>query len=119
MKCKVILKNSDGGEFFSDGDVEYFENGFNLLYKIGSDDGKIILKNGELTQERSGSVALKMLFKCGEQTQCTLGEGEMQGSFPVYTQNLTVEYLKEATQIFLIYYLGEERMTLEISVKNI
>lgn len=116
MRCKVVLKNSDSGEFFSYGDITFTPDGFILLYQVGTDDAKIVFSNGKLTNERKGGVAIKMQFVCGEETLCSLGEGELFGEFPVFTRELDSEICESGVKLRLKYSLGEEIFILGLDV---
>lgn len=118
MKCKVILNNGKpDGCFTAKGELNFGVVGFGLFYDLDGDKCFLRYENGELVQERRGSVPMVMRFKLGQETTCTLGMGSSHGSFPVFTNKMSVKNDDKSVEVKLNYTCGGENITLEITAK--
>ncbi|MDE6666780.1 MAG: DUF1934 domain-containing protein [Clostridia bacterium] len=118
MKCKVILNNGKpDGYFTAKGELNFGELGFGLFYDLDGDKCFLSYKNGELVQERRGSVPMLMRFKAGQETSCILGMGVSSGSFPVFTNKIEIKNDEKSVEIKLNYTCGGENINLQITAK--
>ena len=118
MTWKVILNNGKpDGYFTANGELNFGRIGFGLFYDLDGDKCFLRYENGELVQERRGSVPMVMRFKLGQETNCTLGMGLAKGSFPVFTNKMTVKNDAKSVEVKLNYTCGGENITLEITAK--
>ena len=118
MKCKVILDNGKpDGYFTANGELNLGLNGFGLFYSLDGDKCVLRYENGEIVQERRGSVPMVMRFKLGRQTSGVLGMGANSGSFPVFTNKMSVKNDSKSVEVKLNYTCGGENITLEITAK--
>lgn len=118
MKCKVILDNGKpDGYFTANGELNLGLNGFGLFYSLDGDKCVLRYENGEIVQERRGSVPMDMRFKLGRETTCVLGMGANSGSFPVFTNKMSVKNDSKSVEVKLNYTCGGENITLEITAK--
>ena len=119
MKCKVILNNGKADGFFTaNGELNMGRDGFGIFYDLDGDKCFLRYSNGEIVQERRGSVPMLMRFKQGQETSCTLGMGAASGSFPVYTDRIQIKNDAKSVEVKLNYTCGGENVTLEITAKE-
>ena len=118
MKCKVILNNGNpDGYFAAKGELHFNELGFELFYDLDGDECFLNYKNGEIVQERRGSVPMLINFKVGQETSCVLGMGASSGSFPVFTNRIEVKNDNKSVEVKLNYTCGGENINLEITAR--
>ncbi|MDE6505297.1 MAG: DUF1934 domain-containing protein [Clostridia bacterium] len=114
MKCKISLDNGKNGVFTARGDLNFGAEGFALFYELDGDKCLLTYKNGTIVQERRGNVTMKMVFSQGKQTECTLGEGGLSGSFPVFTNKIQIENDPKSVDIKLYYNCAGESVALHV-----
>ena len=68
------------------------DGGLELRYIFDGADYKLIIKNGEMVQTRTGGINLNMIFLRGKSTICRLSDGGNDGFFDIFTQSLSVEF---------------------------
>jgi len=118
MKCKVTLNNGKkDGLFTAKGELNMGVDGFGIFYDLDGDKCFLRYSNGEIVQERRGSVPMVMRFKQGQETSCTLGMGKNSGSFPVFTDKIEIKNDVKSVEVKLNYTCGGENVTLEITAK--
>jgi len=117
MNCKVIISRGKerGGEFASQGNLQTCEKGFRLDYRIESDGCTLLYDGKTLKQNRRGNANIEMTFTEGEETFCTLGEGGLCGTMPVYTDVLAVTRGRGGVKVKLNYECGGERVDLVLT----
>lgn len=114
MKCNVTINNGKAGTFTSRGELNLGVKGFGLFYETDGDKCVLTYANGVLTQERFGGVQLKMIFAQGKETECTLGEGGLSGTFNVYTDKIYIVNDDRSVTVTLTYVCAGESVTLQI-----
>ena len=118
MKCKVILDNGKpDGYFTANGELNLGLNGFGLFYSLDGDKCVLRYENGEIVQERRGSVPMVRRFKGGRETSCVLGMGATAVIFPFFPNKLRVKHDSKSVEVKLNYTCGGENITLEITAK--
>lgn len=118
MKCKVTINNGKAGVFTSAGELNLGVKGFGLFYEIDGDRCVLTYANGVITQERFGSVRMKMVFAQGKETECTLGEGGFSGSFKVFTNKIYIDNDDKSVSVTLTYVCAGESVTLQIAADS-
>lgn len=119
MKCAVTINNGIDENITSEGQLSFSEDGFGLFYEIYKDRCILRFSNGELTQARRGNVELKLIFSEGKETLCTLGSGDLSGTFPVFTEKLSVQKDENGVSVFLSYVCADENKILDIKAEII
>lgn len=118
MKCKVVLNNGKpDGYFTANGELNFGAVGFSLFYDLDGDKCFLRYENGELVQERRGSVSIVMRFILGQETSCTLNMGATSGSFPVFTNKMNVKNDNKSVEVRINYTCGGENINLGITAK--
>ena len=116
MKCEITFDNgSPGGCFLSTGELEISDNSFALNYETDWDKCFLSYSDGKVFNRRRGIVALDMRFSEGEETACSLGDDGLCGTFPVYTNKILLAKTGGRINLKLIYNIGGEDFTLEIT----
>ncbi|MDE6667322.1 MAG: DUF1934 domain-containing protein, partial [Clostridia bacterium] len=114
----VILNNGkQDGYFTAKGELNFGEAGFELFYDLDGDKCTLSYKNGEIVQERRGSVPILMRFKEGQETACILQMGASSGSFSVFTNKIQIKNDEKSVEIKLNYTCGGENTDLEITAR--
>lgn len=115
MKCNVTLDNS-GAVFTAAGELEYNGEGFELSYVLDGDMCQLRYDGKTLFETRRGSLCLDMTFSENEETCCSLSDGELTGSFPLFTHGLAVTKNPNGLKISVIYDFSGENTRLDIKV---
>ena len=116
MNCKVTIYGStDADAVFSDGELKFYKNGFELKYHIGDDRCSLAANGGTVTQSRRGDVNTDITFSKGKNTVCMLLSGELTGSIPVQTNCLEVTADSRGAEVYIDYYLGGARINLKLT----
>lgn len=115
MKCNVTLDNG-GTVFTSTGELRYVGEGFDLSYELGGDMCRLRYDGKTLFETRRGSLCLDMTFSEHEETFCKLSDGELTGSFPLFTHGLAVTKTPSGLKISVIYDFSWGKTRLNITV---
>lgn len=116
MNCKVTIYGSKDAEaVFSEGELKFYESGFELNYKIGEDRCSLVANGGTVTQSRRGSINTDITFSKGKNTVCMLLSGELTGSIPVKTTALEVIKNQNGAEVYIDYFLGGARIILKLT----
>ena len=91
-------------------------NGFDLNYNFGDDRCKLLYDGRTLTHEKGGEIPVKIDFREGEKTKCSIGDGSLFGSVDVVTRSLSVEERGGEIAVSVDYLLGEDATKIDISV---
>lgn len=116
MICKVTLKGADDTEtVYSEGDIEFTPNGFDLSYFISNDRCVLSARGATVTQSRRGEVNTDITFAKGKSTICMLLSGELTGSIPVETTDLDIIKGSKGVQVKIDYFLGGAKIKLRLT----
>ncbi len=113
MNCRVIFRGGTG-EFFSKGQLLPSSNGFLLKYTLDGDSCELCVEGKTIRQTREGSVNIQMSFTQNEQSLCHIRDGELSGSFPVFTYFLSSSVNEKGAKVKLEYECADEKITLEV-----
>ncbi|MBD5632202.1 MAG: DUF1934 domain-containing protein [Clostridia bacterium] len=121
MKCliKIFGGNDRGGEYKSDGEIEFTLNGFWLLYELNGDKCELSFDGQTVTQKRKGAFSAEMLFAEGKETVCKFYDGGYTGELPVYTNKIALTKSGLNIKLSLDYLCGGERSKLDLSAEVI
>lgn len=121
MKClvKVFGGNDRGGEYKSDGGIEFTDSGFRLLYELNGDKCELNFDGKTVKQTRQGAFSAEMIFAEGRQTDCKFRDGGYEGVLPVYTKKIALKKSGLNIKLLLDYECGGERAKLDLSAEII
>lgn len=121
--CNVlIITKEDGREstFRTRGSIFRNNDCFHVLYRQESD--KVLLRGNANFLEMKRGQLLTLCFRPRETTSATLKIGDREGSFSVYTSNLSF-FDTDEIRIFLDYELqfpqDIQKFSLQISIQSI
>ena len=124
-KCKIEIKSRiDGSEstVAVNGSVEKTASKMRFSYVLDGDGCTLTVNENEIIQERCGEQNIKMIFRRGEQTECSLQSGGFTGAFTVFTHDLqfaecVTNIGKNVYTLLIVYTLGEEKIELSFSAE--
>lgn len=121
MNCRVLIFGGADrdGKYISEGELTFCGGGFELKYFLDGDNCLLNYDGETLRQVRRGSVALKLIFKSGQETVCTLGEGNLSGEFTIFTNKLSVEITDGGIDLRITYDCGGESNRLFLTAEKI
>lgn len=116
MLCNVTIKGAkDAEEVYSEGELTYVKNGFDLNYTIAGDRCSFSVRGITATQSRRGNVNTDITFVKGKNTICMLLSGELTGSVPVKTIALDVIKAEDGVSVTIEYFLGGAKIFLSLT----
>lgn len=116
MLCKVIIKGAeDAEEVYSEGELSFTNNGFDLDYFIADDRCSFSVRGATVTQSRRGNVNTDITFVKGKNTICMLLSGELTGSIPVKTTALDIIKGEDGVSVTIQYFLGGAKIYLSLT----
>lgn len=116
MLCKVTIKGAeDAEEVYSDGELSFTNNGFDLDYFIAGDRCSFSVRGATATQSRRGKVNTDITFVKGKNTVCMLLSGELTGSIPVKTTDLNIVKGEDGVSVTIQYFLGGAKIYLSLT----
>lgn len=116
MLCNVTIKGAeDAEEVYSEGELTYVNNGFDLNYFIAGDRCALSVRGATVTQSRRGSINTDITFAKGKNTICMLISGELTGGIPVKTTALDVVKAEDGVSVTMIYFLGGAKIFLSLT----
>lgn len=124
-KCKIEIKSKIDGSANSVsvyGRVAKTASEIQFNYVLDGDDCTLTVKENEVVQLRHGEQNIKMIFRKGEQTECSLQSGGFSGTFTVFTHDLKFTECgtnagKIIYTLLIVYTLGEEKIDLSFSAE--
>lgn len=109
LSCLVGIKTEGDGwnyEGASRGTLKTDGTEAVLEYSVDGDSCTLHVKDGKIYQRRCGEQPLYLVFSKGESTLCTLGAGELTGTFKIYTHRADVSIGGRGMIIDLLYDNG-------------
>ena len=117
MKCEVVVNGADGRKSTSAGEIEIYNDGFDLDYFISDDRCRTSVRNGVMTYSRRGNTDIDLTLARGRNTVCVLLSGELTGNVPVRTVYLDWSCDGVSAAVKAEYYLGGARITVDIAAR--
>ena len=116
MLCDVTISGSkDAEKIRSKGELTYYDNGFELRYKIAEDRCVLTARGSTVTQSRRGDINTDITFNKGKSTVCMLLSGELTGSIPVRTCDLKIVKGECGVNVSIDYFLGGAKILLRLT----
>ena len=109
---KVIIKSRGNGwtdEKVTEGKICEIEDGVKLAYSLEGDECVLSLFSGKVIQERRGEQSLKISFEEGKYSDCIIGEGNLCGSYKIFTRKMEFLHGKNGFSLSLEYENGSDK----------
>ena len=114
---KVIIRSRGNGwtdEKVTEGKICETQSGVELVYSLDGDECVLRISNGKAVQERRGVQSLKITFEEGKYSDCVIGEGDMSGSYKIFTRKLEFLRGKSGFSLSLEYENGSDKEVINL-----
>ena len=118
--CRIEIKSCiDGVEskVSLDGKVTKCPSEIRFDYALDSDRCTLSVTDNEAVQLRQGEQNIKLIFKKGETSECSLSSGGFLGTFHVFTQEMQMTDDGKSFLLLIVYTLGEQKTELRFSAE--
>ncbi len=98
------------------GEFARTKNGFELNYDFSGDGCMLLFDGRTLTHKKAGEIPVRIDFREGETTRCTIGDGALFGEMDVVTRTMKIYDGGMEVAVKVEYLLGEERKDIDICI---
>lgn len=120
--CTVtVLSQGDGwkDERKTDGTFTFDGKEVRLEYTLDGDKCLLTVNGHFVTQERTGVNNISLAFCEGERTECVFGNGNLKGSFEIFTEEIKLKIEETCFRLSLIYESGgSEKINLTLTAEK-
>lgn len=116
---KVIIRSRGNGwtdEKVTEGELFETQNKVKLVYALDGDNCVLEITEGRAVQTRRGEQCLKITFEEGKYSDCVIGEGNMSGSYKIFTRKIEFLRGKNGFSLSLEYENGSDREIINLKL---